>query len=72
MNNFFRSAEMSDKVKFVFYIGDGNVRKNEMGIDLSEFQPVELELTSPKRWTIEQLTDWLAAGFSINTEARRP
>ena len=60
---------MSDKVKFVFYIGDGTVRKNEMGIDLSEFQPVELELTSPKRWTIEQLTEWLAGGFGINREA---
>ena len=36
---------MSDKVKFVFYAGEGEVKKNEMGIDLSEFVPFELELT---------------------------
>ena len=69
MNNFFRSAEMSDIVKFVFYFGDGSVQKNENGIDLSEFEHMKLELTSPKNWTIEQLTDWLAGGFGIDTEA---
>ena len=59
---------MSEKVKFVFYAGGGKVRKSEIGIDLSEFTPYELELTSPKSWTIEQLTDWLAGGLSLNTE----
>src|SRR3954447_8554584 len=59
---------MSDIVKFVFYFGDGYVQRNVNGIDLSEFEHMELALTSPKYWTIDQLTDWLAGGFGIDTE----
>ena len=39
---FFRSAEMSDLVKCVFYYGSGTVRTNHLGADLSEFRFVEV------------------------------
>ena len=39
---------MSDIVKIVFYYGLGSVRSNEMGVDLSEFKSVEIDLTAPR------------------------
>jgi hypothetical protein len=50
---------MTDVVKIVFYYGLGSVRSNEMGVDLSEFKSVEMNLTVPKTWTMEQVKDWL-------------
>ena len=52
----------------VFYYGSGTVRSNEMGVDLSEFQFVEMYLTAPKTWTVEQLNDWLTSCFQLNPE----
>ena len=46
---------MSNIVKCVFYYGFVTVRTNKMGVDLSEFQFVEMDLTAPQIWTVEQL-----------------
>ena len=43
---------MSDVVKFVFYYGDGSVQQNEDGMNLSQFQHIELDLTAPKNWSV--------------------
>jgi hypothetical protein len=59
---------MSDIVKIVFYYGLGSVRSNEMGVDLSEFKSVEMDLTGPRTWTIEQVKDWLIECFRLNPE----
>jgi hypothetical protein len=57
---------MSDIVKFVFYYGMGNVLSNDMGVDLSEFKYLEMDLTAPKTWIVEQLKDWLTSLFWLN------
>jgi hypothetical protein len=49
---FFRSVEMCDVVKFVFYYGPGTVQTNEMGADLSDFQYIEVPLTAPQTWYV--------------------
>ena len=59
---------MSDVVKFVFYYGPGTVQTNEIGVDLSEFQYIEVPLTDPQTWSISQVTDWLTASLGLNTE----
>ena len=59
---------MSELVKFVVHYGAGTVRTNQMGADLSEFQFIELELTTPKTWTVSQLKDWLTVSFGLNPE----
>jgi hypothetical protein len=59
---------MSNIVKVVFYYGLGSVRANEMGVDLSEFKYVEMEMTAPKTWTLGQVKDWLTSCFGINPE----
>ena len=60
---------MSEKVPCIFYYGFGNVRTNDMGVDLSEFQCAEVELSSPKGWTIEAVNDWLTKVFGLDPEA---
>ena len=59
---------MSDVVKFVFYYGDGSVQQNEDGMDLSQFQHIELDLTAPKNWSVSQLKYWLAECLGLNAE----
>lgn len=59
---------MTDVVKIVFYYGMGSVRSNEMGVDLSEFKYVEMNMTAPRTWTIEQVKDWLTECFGLNPE----
>jgi hypothetical protein len=59
---------MTDVVKIVFYYGMGSVRSNEMGVDLSEFKSVEMNMTAPRTWTIEQVKDWLTECFGLNPE----
>ena len=39
---------MSDVVKFVFYYGPGTVQTNEIEVDLSDFQYIDVPLTAPK------------------------
>ena len=39
---------MSDVVKFVFYYGPGTVQTNEIGVDLSDFQYIEVPLQPQK------------------------
>ena len=59
---------MTDIVKIVLYYGLGSVRSNEMGVDMSEFKSVEMNLTAPRTWTIEQVKDWLTECFGLNPE----
>ena len=59
---------MSDVVKFVFYYGEGSVQQNEDGMDLSQFQHIELDLTAPKNWSVSQLKYWLAECLGLNAE----
>jgi hypothetical protein len=59
---------MSDIVKFVFYYGSGTVLTNEHGVDLSQFQYVELDLTAPQTWTVSQLKEWLVGCLGLNPE----
>ncbi|KAK1692955.1 hypothetical protein QYE76_009652 [Lolium multiflorum] len=39
-----------------------------MGVDLSEFKYVEMNMTTPRTWTIEQVKDWLTECFGLNPE----
>ena len=59
---------MSDVVKFVFYYGSGTVVTDEHGADLSQFQYVELDLTTPQIWTVSQLKEWLVGCLGLNPE----
>ena len=59
---------MSDVVKFIFYYGPGTVQTNEIGVDLSDFQYIEVALTAPKTWSVSQLTDWLTGCLGLNAE----
>ena len=59
---------MSEQVNFAVYYGPGTVRTNEMGVDLSEFSRVDLQLPSPEKASITDLKYWLTANFSLNTE----
>ena len=59
---------MSDLVKFVFYYGPGTVQTNEIGVDLSDFQYIDVPLTAPKTWSLRQLTEWLTGCLGLNTE----
>jgi hypothetical protein len=56
-------------MKFVVHYGSSTIRTNQMRVDLSEFQFMELELTAPKTWTVSQLKDWLKITFRLNPEA---
>nr|XP_051211810.1 uncharacterized protein LOC127329321 [Lolium perenne] len=44
------------------------VRSDEMGVNLSEFKSVEMNMTAPRTWTIEQVKDWLTECFGLNPE----
>lgn len=59
---------MSELVNFAVYYGPGTVRTNEMGVDLSEFARLELQLPSPEKVSITDLKYWLTANFSLNTD----
>lgn len=65
---FFRAAVMSDLVKFVFYYGSDTVQTNEQGVDLSQFNYVELDLTAPQTWSVSQLKEWLTGCLRLNPE----
>ncbi|KAK1609310.1 hypothetical protein QYE76_032983 [Lolium multiflorum] len=39
-----------------------------MGVNLSEFKSVEMNMTAPRTWTIEQVKDWLTECFGLNPE----
>src|SRR5664279_4255144 len=59
---------MSELVKFVVYYGPGTVRSNELGVDLSLFQSVELQLTNPENVSISQFQQWLIGSFSLDPQ----
>jgi hypothetical protein len=59
---------MSDVVKFIFFYGPGNVQTNEIGVDLSEFEHIEVPLTDPQTWSLSQLKEWVTASLGLNTE----
>ena len=64
----FRSGVMFELVKFVLYHGIGNVRTNEMGIDLSEFQHVDLNLPAPETVSFSQVKEWFTVNFRLNPQ----
>ena len=43
---------MSDVVTFIFYYGPGTIQTNEIGVDLSEFEHIEVPLTAPQTWSV--------------------
>ena len=59
---------MSDLVKFIFFYGPGNVQTNEIGVDLSEFEHIDVALTDPQTWSLSQLKEWVTACLGLNTE----
>ena len=43
---------MSGVVTFMFFYGPGTVQTNEIGVDLSEFENIEVPLTAPQTWSV--------------------
>ena len=39
-----------------------------MGVDLSEFEHIEVPITAPRMWSVSQLTEWLTRCLGFNTE----
>ena len=58
---------MSDVVKFAFYYGPGTVQTTEMGDDLSEFDHIEVPMSTPQTWSVCQLKEWTAASLGLDT-----
>ena len=70
---------MSEVVSIVVYYGYGTVRTNEYGVDLSEFENVEIPLTEPSEarisavqlgfdpslWTVSIQSLWLKSRINI-------
>ena len=42
-----------------FFYGSDTVRTNDQGVDLSEFQFVDMDMNAPATWSISQAEDWL-------------
>src|SRR3989337_547007 len=59
---------MSESVNLTVYYGAGNVRYNELGVDLSEFKNGVMTLTDPDRLDIRQLKYWLTTSFGLDPE----
>ncbi|KAE8795490.1 hypothetical protein D1007_29721 [Hordeum vulgare] len=57
---------MSESVNLTIYYGHGNVRYNELGVDLSEFKKGVLTLSDPDRLYIRQLKHWLTTSFGLD------
>ena len=48
---------MSNLVRCIFYYGSGTIRTNDKGVDVSDFQFVDMDLTAPQTWSVNQLKD---------------
>ncbi|KAM3335688.1 hypothetical protein ACQJBY_029904 [Aegilops geniculata] len=59
---------MSVSVNLTVYYGPGNVRYNELGVDLSEFKNGVMTLSDPDRVDIRQLKHWLTTSFGLDSE----
>ena len=59
---------MSESVNLNVYYGAGNVRYNELGVDLSEFKNGVMTLADPDRLDIRQLKYWLTTSFGLDPE----
>ena len=59
---------MSESVNLTVYYGAGNVRYNELGVDLSEFKNGVMTLADPDRLDIRQLKYWLTTSFGLDSE----
>lgn len=46
------AGDMSESVNFIVYCGHGNVRSNEMGVDLSDFDRGQLQLPNLEKVNI--------------------
>ena len=55
-------------IKFIFYYGPGVVQTNEIGVDLSEFEHIEVPLTAPQTWSASLLEEWLTTSLGFNAE----
>ena len=49
-----------------FFYGSGTVRTNDQGVDLSEFQFVDMDMNAPATWSISQAKDWLTGCLGLN------
>lgn len=61
-------AEMSEIVRFVVHYGAGTVRTNHMGVDLSEFKFVELDLPDPETVSLSQAKDYFTTSFGLDPQ----
>ena len=61
-------AEMTKIVKFVVHYGAGTIRTNHTGVDLSEFQFVELDLPDPETVSLSQAKDYFTKSFSLDPQ----
>ena len=52
----------------MFFTTDLALSTNEIGVDLSDFQYIDVALTAPKTWSLRQLTEWLTGCLGLNTE----
>ena len=55
-----------DVVSVVVYYGRGCVRTNESGVDLSEFENVEIQLTQPEKARISDVQSYFTANFGFD------
>ena len=53
-------------VSVVVYYGRGCVRTNEYGVDLSEFENVEIQLTQPEKARISDVQSYFTANFGFD------
>ena len=53
-------------VNVVLHYGGGTVRATESGVDLGEFQNVEIQLTDPEKAKISFVKYFLTANFGLD------
>ena len=53
-------------VSVVVYYGCGCVRTNESGVDLSEFENVEIQLTQPEKARISDVQSYFTTNFGFD------
>ena len=60
---------MSEQMNFVAYYGDGTVRENATGVDLSEFRSTPLQLPpGAELVSINQVKQWFTQNFGLDTD----
>ena len=59
---------MSESINLTVYYSAGNVRYNELGVDLREFKNGVMTLADPDRLDIRQLKYWLTTSSGLDPE----